>query len=129
MIVVDSSVWIAHLRDTGSEAVRKLRTLEDPQDILVGDVILMELLQGARDERHAAAIEQNLRQFEIRAMLGEIIAAKAAQNYRSLRDRGITLRKPNDLIIGTYCIENGHQLLHEDRDFDPMAQHLGLKTI
>lgn len=129
MIVVDTSVWIAHLRNTGSEAVRKLRTLEDPQDILAGDIILMELLQGARDERHAAAIAQNLRQFEIKSMLGETIAMKAAQNYRILRSKGITARKANDLIIGTFCIENGHTLLHEDRDFDPMAQHLGLQII
>jgi predicted nucleic acid-binding protein len=129
MIVVDSSVWIAHLRSTGSVGARKLGRLEEPQDIIVGDIILMELLQGARDERHAAAIEYNLRQLDIRPMLGDHIAVAAARNYRLLRDKGITPRKTNDLIIGTYCIENGHSLLHEDRDFDPMEQHLGLKTV
>ena len=129
MIVVDSSVWIAHLRSTGSVGARKLASLEALQDIIVGDIILMELLQGARDDHHAAAIEHNLRQFNIRQMLGDHIAVAAARNYRRLREKGITLRKTNDLIIGTYCIENGHSLLHEDRDFGPLEQHLGLKTV
>ncbi len=127
MIVVDSSVWIANLRDSDSAAVQKLRSLDNPREILVGDLILLEVLQGARDERHAAAIEQNLRQFEIQSMLGEHIAVQAARNYRFMRERGVTLRKTADLIIGTFCIEGGHELLHEDRDFDVMAEALGLR--
>jgi len=47
-------------------------------------------------------------------------------NYRHLRGLGITIRKLPDLIIGTYCIEHGHTLLHDDRDFEPMREHLGL---
>lgn len=129
MIVVDSSVWIAHLRDIDSVCVQKLRMLDDPTEILLGDVILLEVLQGARDERHAAAIEHNLRQFEIRGMLGEHLAVQAARHYRTLRERGLTVRKTFDMIIGTYCIEEGHVLLHDDRDFDPMARYLGLAVL
>jgi predicted nucleic acid-binding protein len=126
MIVVDSSVWIANLRNLDSAAVQKLRSLSNPREIIVGDIVLLEVLQGARDERHAAIIEQSLRQFEIQSMLGEIIAVQAAQNYRRLREQGVTVRKAADLIIGTFCIEGGHLLLHEDRDFDAMAEWLGL---
>ncbi|MFN0191575.1 MAG: PIN domain nuclease [Aestuariivirga sp.] len=126
MIVVDSSVWIALLRNANSVGVQKLKTIADPQDILVGDLIMLEVLQGARGERDAAAIERNLRQFDLRAMLGDRIAVRAAKNHRLLRQRGITVRKTIDLIIGTFCIEGGHALLHEDRDFEPMAEHLGL---
>ncbi|AGS21491.1 PilT domain-containing protein [Rhizobium etli bv. mimosae str. Mim1] len=127
VIVVDSSVWIPHLRGIENAARRRLQNIEDPLEILVGDLILMEVLQGARDDRHATTIEANLRQFTIRPMLDDSLAVRAARNYRLLRERGITMRKTIDVIIGTFCIQEGHSLLHDDRDFDPMAQHLGLK--
>ncbi|MFZ0424307.1 MAG: PIN domain nuclease [Xanthobacteraceae bacterium] len=128
MIVVDSSVWIAHLRDSAMPEVRKLRALDQPDQILIGDLILLEVLQGARDERLASLIERQLRQFEIASMLSAALAPRVARNYRFLRDRGVTPRKTIDVIIGTFCIEAGHQLLHADRDFDPMVEHLGLRT-
>jgi predicted nucleic acid-binding protein len=128
MIVVDSSVWIAHLRDNATPEVGKLRALDQPDQILIGDLILLEVLQGARDERLANLIERQLRQFEIASMLGAALAPRVARNYRFLRDRGVTPRKTIDMIIGTFCIEGDHQLLHADRDFDPMVEHLGLRT-
>lgn len=127
MIVVDSSVWIAHLRNTDNVPVGKLRHLDDTQEILVGDLILLEVLQGARNEPHAQLIERNLRQFPIVPMLDPATAVEAARNYRMLRQRGITIRKTIDMIIGTFCIQGGHALLHDDRDFDPMVHHLGLQ--
>lgn len=130
MIVVDSSVWIGNLRGTGSEPVRKLRGFVETEDdqILVGDLVLLEVLQGARDEAHASRIERNLRRYLVAPMLGDGLAVQAARNYRRLRERGITVRKTADMIIGTFCIERGYRLLHDDRDFDPMAQHLGLQV-
>jgi predicted nucleic acid-binding protein len=62
-------------------------------------------------------------------MLDEELAVRAAQHYRALRDRGVTIRKTIDLIIGTFCLTRGHYLLHDDRDFDPMAAQLGLHVI
>jgi predicted nucleic acid-binding protein len=129
MIVVDSSVWIAHLRDMQIPAVAKLRGVIDPLDIIVGDIVLLEVLQGARDDAHAAAIERNLRQFEIAAMVDEAQAAPTARYYRLLRDRGITIRKTIDVIIGAYCLQHGCGLLHDDRDFEPMARYLGLRVV
>lgn len=130
MIVVDSSVWIANLRGTESEAVRKLREFVESEDdqIVVGDLILLEVLQGARDEVQAARVEWNLRHYLVVSMLDDRLAARAAHNHRSLRGRGITVRKTIDLIIGTFCIEGGHTLLHDDRGFGPMAKHLGLQV-
>jgi predicted nucleic acid-binding protein len=129
MIVVDSSVWIAHLRDMQIPAVAKLRGIIDPLDIIVGDVVLLEVLQGARDDVHAAAIERNLRQFEIAAMVDEGQAVRAARYYRLLRDRGITIRNTTDVIIGAYCLQHGCGLLHNDRDFEPMARYLRLRVV
>jgi predicted nucleic acid-binding protein len=128
MIVVDSSVWIELLRGNRTPEVEKLLS-RGHAEIVVGDMILLELLQGARGEAHANWIERRLRHFTILPMLGERLAVQAARNYRHLRQRGITLRKTMDLIIGTYCIEDRHVLLHNDRDFAPMAEHLGLQVL
>lgn len=128
MILVDSSVWIDNLRGIDNAAVRKLRALDDDdEEVVIGDLILLEVLQGARDEPHAARIERNLRRFQIAPMLDADLAIRAAGNYRALRERGVTVRKTIDMIIGTFCMESGHVLLHSDRDFAPMVTHLGLQ--
>jgi len=107
--------------------VRKLQAaVDDGGDILIGDLILLEVLQGARDEAHADRIERNMRRYPVAAMLDGNLAAQAVRNYRSLRARGITVRKTVDMIIGTFCIAGTHVLLHDGCDFDPMADHLGL---
>ena len=106
----------------------KLEAAAGQGPLLVGDLILLEVLQGARSEAHAAQIERGLRQFDIAPLLDPDLAPIAARNYRKLRDLGVTVRKTADIIIGTFCIEHGHALLHDDRDFAPMEQHLGLKA-
>jgi len=128
VIVVDSSVWIAYFRAVDIASTRQLDALDLDVDLLVGDIVLLEVLRGARSASHARRIENELRRFDIVPMLGEKLAVKAAENYRLLRGLGITLRKSPDLIIGTYCIEHNHALLHDDRDFEPMREHLGLRV-
>jgi predicted nucleic acid-binding protein len=126
VILVDSSVWVAHLRGSWTAATAKLEAVVRREPILVGDLILSEVLQGARDEAHAARIERGLRRFEVVPLLDPDLAPRAARNYRKLRDLGITIRKTADIIIGTFCIERRYALLHDDRDFAPMEDHLGL---
>ena len=126
MILVDSSVWIAHLRGDRTAATAKLESAAGREPLLIGDLILLELLQGARDEFHAARIERGLRRYAIARLLDADLASRAARNCRKMRELGITVRKTADIIIGTYCIEHHHWLLHDDRDFAPMEEHLGL---
>lgn len=128
MIVVDTSVWIAFFNGTPTPQVQQLDDLLGQRTLLVGDIIMLELLQGFRNDRDAVRVEAALSAFEVVAMLSPTLAVKAASNYGRLRRAGITVRKTVDLVIGTYCIENSHQLLHADRDFDPMHR-LGLQTI
>lgn len=97
--------------------------------LLVGDLILCEVLRGLRTEAEARLIARGFRQYEIVSLSDPAIAVSAAANYRLLRSRGVTIRKLADLIIGTFCIERGHALLHSDRDFEPMERLLGLRTI
>jgi predicted nucleic acid-binding protein len=129
VILVDSSVWIDHLNDTATGAVCRLRELIPARPLLVGDLILCEVLQGLRSEREARLVERALRRFAIVSLLDPDLAVRAAANYRALRAKGITIRKTVDLIIGTFCIERGHLLLHDDRDFDPMVRFLGLQVL
>lgn len=126
MILVDSSVWIAHLRGQQTPAVAKLEAAASREPLLIGDLILLEVLQGARDEAHAARIERGLRRYALVPLLDADLAPLAARNYRKLRERGITIRKTADIIIGTFCIEHRHTLLHDNRAFAPMEEHLGL---
>jgi predicted nucleic acid-binding protein len=127
VIVVDTSVWINKFRGIKTAAVQRLSEIDDGATILVGDVILVELLQGARSEAQADKIERSMRAFAFDQMLDRRLAVAAARNYRVLRRVGVTIRTSIDVVIGTYCIEHGHQLLHDDRDFRSMAEHLGLQ--
>ena len=129
MILVDASVWIAHLRGHRTEATAKLEAAAMREPLLIGDLILLEVLQGARNEAHALRILRGLRSYAVVQLLDAELAAHAARNYRKLRELGITIRKTADLIIGTFCIERRHSLLHDDRDFGPMERHLGLKVV
>jgi predicted nucleic acid-binding protein len=126
VIVVDSSVWIDFLNGRALPHVRRLQAGLGADEIVLGDLMLCEVLQGLDSEAAAQEVEAWLRRFEIVPMAGDAIAVAAARNYRSLRRRGITVRKTIDLLIGTWCIEHRGPLLHNDSDFHPMARHFGL---
>ena len=125
MIFVDSSIWIDLFKDVQNAQTEKLLNTT-ARNIIVGDVVLYEVLRGARDDLHARKIERKFDAFRRRSIAEPDIAIKAAANYRKLRALGITIRKDVDILIGTWCIENGIPLLHNDRNFRPMVEHLGL---
>lgn len=128
MIVVDSSVWIDWFRDEDVPAVRFLDSaIEDTDAIIIGDLVLVGILQGARHDLHAAKMERFLRRFRYVALCDPNLTIKAASNFRRLRSLGVTIRKTPGLIIATYCIENDHERLQSDRDFKPFQRYLGLK--
>lgn len=130
MIVVDSSVWIDHLRGNQTPEVTALFSLvRDDADILVGDLVLCEVLQGIPSERQANQVEARLRRFNVVGIVNDDLAAEAAAHYRKLRREGITIRKTIDLLIGSFCIRHRVPLLHRDRDYDPMEAHLGLRVL
>jgi predicted nucleic acid-binding protein len=129
VIVVDSSVWIDFLSGRNLAHVRRLRAAFGEEEIVVGDLMLCEVLQGVAGERRAAEVESVLRRFAIVTMAGDSIAVAAARNFRRLRGVGITIRKTIDLLIGTWCIEHSVPLLHNDSDFHLMARHLDLVEV
>lgn len=129
MIVVDSSVWIDFLNGRTAPHVRRLRAVLGTEEIIVGDLMLCEVLQGLDSEPAARQVEVLLRRFHILPMAGEAIAVAAARNFRYLRRRGVTIGKTIDLLIGTWCIENRTPLLHNDSDFRSMTRYLGLVEV
>jgi predicted nucleic acid-binding protein len=129
VIFVDSSVWIDHLRGTPSAEAARLRALIGRVPLLVGDLVLVEVLQGLASEAQARRVEAALRAFDVVNVVDATVAVRAAGFYRALRARGVTIRRTIDLLIGTFCIINGHALLHRDRDFDPLAAQCGLRVV
>jgi predicted nucleic acid-binding protein len=126
VILVDTSVWINHWRGIETQSVQALRYDGLDDRIVVGDLVLFEALQGARDQVHAQKLDAALSCFPIVELIGPVLARAGAANYRQLRGLGITPRRNADLIIATYCIETGTHLLHDDRDFTIIAAHLPL---
>lgn len=127
MVLVDTSVWVDFFNGVDSAEANELDGLLGSGRILIGDLILAEILQGfARDAdyRRARTLLSDLPYADLG---GREIAFAAADNYRRLRRLGITVRKTIDVIIGTFCMVNGHELLHSDRDFDSMERGLGLR--
>lgn len=126
MILVDTSAWVEFLRGTGSPACEEVDRLLDAE-IAVTEPVLMEVLAGARDERHL---------HELRGMLGRAHLLRcgpadypgAAALYRQCRARGETVRRLIDCLIGAVAIRNDTPVLHRDEDFDVLARHCGLKV-
>lgn len=129
MILVDSSVWIDYFNGTETLATKKLDDLLGIQPVCIGDLILAEVLQGFRQDNDYQAAKNLLCSLPIHDMVGAGISLKSAENFRSLRKQGITIRKTIDTIIATYCIEHGIPLLHSDKDFQPFQQLLGLQAV
>ncbi len=128
MIVADTSVWIDYVRGVDAPHTNLLDYELDRNRIITGDVIITEFLQGFRREKDFQAAKEIMESLEYYDFVGIKSALQSAQNFRILKRSGITTRKTIDVIIATFCIENGFELLHNDRDFDPMEELLGLKV-
>lgn len=129
MIVVDTSVWVDYFNGATNPHTDLLDSLLVRERLLIGDIILTEVLQGFRRDAGFHKAHELLDTLEFREMLGREVALRSAQNYRMLRKAGVTVRKTIDVMIATFCIMHGHRLLHDDRDFDVMEEHLGLKVL
>ncbi len=95
----------------------------------MGDLVLLKILQGIRNDRDYRKTKQTLSTLDQHEMFGKGMASKCTENYRALRKKGITVRKTTDVIIATYCIEQGMPLLFLDRDYIPFVEHLGLLSV
>lgn len=126
MTLIDTSVWIDYFNGNDTDETNQLDTLLYDGEAAMGDLIFLEILQGFRSDQQYEIVRRQLTKLERYELFGDAMVLPCAQNYRTLRKLGITIRKTPDVIIATYCIENSVPLLFSDRDFRPFVQHLGL---
>ncbi|MBI2437292.1 MAG: PIN domain nuclease [Lentisphaerae bacterium] len=129
MIIVDTSVWVDFFHGKDSADVQALeRILARGEDICICGIILTEVLQGIREDRDYRATLSRFESFLFLPM-NQRTFLKAAELYRLLRHKGITIRNSVDCLIAAVAIEHDIPLLHKDRDFDSIAKYGGLKIL
>jgi predicted nucleic acid-binding protein len=129
MVIVDTTVWIDYLRGPQNRETAYLDRELGRQRFGLTDLILCEVLQGVQDEHAFKQVLRELRKFSLFQPGSEELAIAAARNFRILRQKGYTVRKTIDCLIATFCLRDGHSLLHRDRDYDPFERILGLVVV
>ncbi len=129
MIFVDSSVWIDYINNSDTPQVERLDRILGVRTVVIGDLVLTEVLQGCSTPRVHRETLKLLRLASFIVVGGYDVALQASRNYMILKAMGITVRKTIDTLIATRCIINEYELLHNDRDFLPFEEHLGLKCV
>jgi predicted nucleic acid-binding protein len=128
VILADSSAWIEYLRRTGSETNRRVAGLiEEPGGIATTDVVLMEILAGARDAVHRDQLRRLLARCQFEPVEGPRDYEDAADLYRSCSAAGESVRSLTDCLIACVAMRTGNELLHLDADFDAIARHAPLR--
>lgn len=129
MIIVDTTVWVDYFRGVPTSQANWLDRHLSRERLGLTDLILCEVLQGIPNEPGFRAVLRELLTCEVFEMGGVALAVATAENYRALRSAGRTVRRTIDCLIATFCLLNGHQLLHNDRDYDPFEQTFGLAVL
>lgn len=130
-IVVDSSVWIDFFNKKASPQIEELKNIlinassKSPFNIL--PIIMQEVLQGIEENKLYAIVKENLFGLDLVELNNYEMAISAADLFRFLRKKGVTIRKANDCLIAAICIKNNFSLLHNDKDFDNIAKYTSLK--
>lgn len=128
MILVDTSVWVDYFNGNINVHTDMLDNALYEGIVAIGDIIFLEILQGFKDDKDYEQAKSKLSTLDQYALFGTDMVVRCADHYRALRKKGITIRKTNDVIIASYCIEHELPLLFIDRDFKPFIDHLGLRS-
>ena len=128
MIFVDSSVWVDYFNGTQSPETDYLDRLLGREPVGLGDIVLVEVLQGFKRDRDYKIAKDLLTALTVFTLGGQDMALQSADNFRLLRKKGITVRKTIDVLIATFCMRQNLPLLHADKDFDPFHQYFQLKN-
>ncbi len=124
---MDTSVWIDFFNGLENKQTENLDRILSEKTVLVGDIILAEILQGFDSDKDFRLAKQALEPLDCVHLGGKSLAIKAASNFRSLRAKGVTIRKTVEMLIGSWCIEHEVELLHNDKYFNQIVTHLPLQ--
>ena len=130
-VIVDSSVWIDFFNQKSSSQIEiiksQLSIYSEYSLFVILPIILQEILQGIEDDRQHTVVGNVLSGLERLEINQFLYAEKAADLYRYLRKKGVTVRKANDCLIAAVCIDYQFDILHNDKDFDNIAKYTSLK--
>lgn len=127
MIVVDSSIWIDYFQDSESRGAKSLnQALSAGEDIALLPIIVTEVLMGFKDDRSFRSARSILIRVPQIPITSEI-CIHAANLYRTLQKKGVTVRGAIDCIIAQACLNAASELMTLDRDFVGIARFTGLK--
>ena len=129
MVIVDSSVWIDAFNGKNTPHTRWLQSGLARGGVGLTSLILCEVLRGFRFDREFRRTRKQLLALPVFEELPAGLAVQAAENFRVLQRRGITVHKTIDCLIATFCIQEGHELLHRDKDFQGFENFLGLQVV
>lgn len=125
--IVDTSIWINYFNSVKDENSDALSQLIDSDRVILLPVIVQEILQGIRNDKIFEVITELLLSFHFIEHEPVPASIEAASLYRFLRQKGVTIRKPNDCLIASICINKRISLFHNDKDFDNIAKYTNLK--
>jgi predicted nucleic acid-binding protein len=128
MILADTSVWIDYLNGNVNVQTDGLDNALVSGTLVMGDLIFLEILQGIRNDKQYNQVRSKLSLLDQYSMLTPDTVFQCAEKYRFLRKKGITVRKTNDVIIASFCIDEKIPLLYSARDFVPFEKHLKLRN-
>jgi predicted nucleic acid-binding protein len=129
MVIVDTTVWIDYFRGVKNPQSLWLEAEAQRKRLGLTDLIVSEVLQGIREDEEFLKVQVELLKFQVFTAGGIDLAVRAAENFRKLRKKGFTVRRVADCWIATFCLREGHELLHRDRDFEPFESELGLRVV
>lgn len=129
MILADTSVWIDYFNGALNTHTDTLDAALMAGTVAIADLIFLEILQGFKNDKDYAQAKEHLAKLDQYSIFNINAVERCAENFRALRKKGITIRKTNDVIIATYCIDHDMPLLYMDRDFDPFVKYLGLISV
>ncbi len=125
--VIDTSVWINYFNSVKDGKTELVNHLIDSDEVIVLPVILQETLQGIKENKIFALTKELMLSYNYINIDAIYSAIRSVELYRFLRQKGITLMKPNDCLIAAICIDNKIPLLYNDKDFDRIAKYTSLK--
>ena len=129
MVIVDASVWIDFLNRKLTPETQWLLDPQGKEPIGLTSLTLAEVLQGIRFESSFRSAQKYFEAMPVFPTMSSALAIQSARNFRALRALGITVRSTVDCLVATFCIVEGHRLLHRDSDFEPFERNLGLKVL
>lgn len=125
-LLVDTSAWIEHLRDTGSRAAVEVARLlaEAPRDLVTAPPVVMELLAGARDDRSVELLSRLVASLPVLDVDPALDWAAAATVHRAARRQGRTVRGLVDCLLAAVAERHGAVLVHRDADLALLGELL-----